>query len=177
MVTATEKPLGVYITKNFSSCRHGLFGSVVKTRQARDRCGWVVRLWLLERWPLDRMGFVGHFRFCPFLGLGHEGAHDSQLRNLLDHFGHLGGFFILFLISFLLFFWKFLLEKTLTSFLKIKIQLTEMYFQHILPNFQECWWDHWILDVLVCNGGGIYVGMQVAKYLEMRKYRWESVVG
>ena len=52
-----------------------------------------------------------------------------------------------------------------------------MQFQHILPNFQECWWDHWILDVLICNGGGIYTGMQVAKYLEMRKYRWESVVG
>jgi len=55
-------------------------------------------------------------------------------------------------------------------------ELTEMQFQHILPNFQECWWDHWILDVLICNGGGIYTGMQVAKYLEMRKYRWESVV-
>ena len=56
-------------------------------------------------------------------------------------------------------------------------ELTEMQFQHILPNFEECWWDHWILDVLICNGGGIWLGMQVARYFEMRKYRWESVLG
>jgi len=55
-------------------------------------------------------------------------------------------------------------------------ELTEMQFQHILPNFEECWWDHWILDVLICNGGGIWLGMQVARYFEMRKYRWESVL-
>lgn len=55
-------------------------------------------------------------------------------------------------------------------------ELTEIQFTHILPNFEECWWDHWILDVLICNGGGIWLGMQVTKYFEMRKYRWESVL-
>lgn len=24
-------------------------------------------------------------------------------------------------------------------------------FNHMLPNFNECWWDALILDVLVCN--------------------------
>jgi phosphatidylserine synthase 1 len=43
------------------------------------------------------------------------------------------------------------------------------------PNFVECWWDALILDVLLCNGIGIYVGMQICKWLEMRDYHWESV--
>jgi hypothetical protein len=26
--------------------------------------------------------------------------------------------------------------------------------QHMLPNFNECWWDSWILDVALCNAAG-----------------------
>ncbi len=26
--------------------------------------------------------------------------------------------------------------------------------QHMLPNFNECWWDSWVLDVAVCNFAG-----------------------
>ena len=36
-----------------------------------------------------------------------------------------------------------------------------MVFGHLLPNFYECWWDNMILDVLLCNGLGIFTGMQV----------------
>ena len=61
---------------------------------------------------------------------------------------------MLFLISFLLLF--------------------QMVFGHLLPNFYECWWDNLILDVLVCNGLGIFTGMQVCRFLEMRAYQWES---
>ena len=74
--------------------------------------------------------------------------------------------------------------------LSISWELTEVQFTHLLPNFKECWWDQWILDVLLCNGGGIWLGMQginlcrkkqnskglVAKFLEMRTYRWESIL-
>ena len=31
----------------------------------------------------------------------------------------------------------------------------------MLPNFYECWWDNVVLDVLICNGLGIFTGMQV----------------
>lgn len=54
-------------------------------------------------------------------------------------------------------------------------EVTEMVFAHLLPNFVECWWDAIILDVLVCNGLGIWVGMRICKMLEMRTYKWESV--
>ncbi|ELU01944.1 hypothetical protein CAPTEDRAFT_122558 [Capitella teleta] len=54
-------------------------------------------------------------------------------------------------------------------------EFTEMAFTHLMPNFAECWWDAWVLDVLVCNGLGIYLGMYVCKKLEMRNYHWESI--
>jgi len=59
--------------------------------------------------------------------------------------------------------------------ISIMWELTEMIFGHLLPNFYECWWDNMILDVLICNGLGIFTGMQVCRYLEMREYKWESI--
>ncbi|KAL5274394.1 PTDSS1 family protein [Megaselia abdita] len=54
-------------------------------------------------------------------------------------------------------------------------EITEMAFAHLLPNFLECWWDAFILDVLVCNGLGIWVGLKIVKILEMREYKWASI--
>jgi hypothetical protein len=31
------------------------------------------------------------------------------------------------------------------------LQLT---FRHMLPNFNECWWDSIVLDILICNWFG-----------------------
>jgi len=59
--------------------------------------------------------------------------------------------------------------------LSILWEMTELFFMHLLPNFQECWWDQIILDVFICNGIGIYVGIQTCRFLEMREYRWESI--
>lgn len=59
--------------------------------------------------------------------------------------------------------------------ISIMWELTEMVFGHLLPNFYECWWDNVFLDVLLCNGLGIFTGMQVCKFLEMREYKWESI--
>ncbi|CAL8143590.1 unnamed protein product [Orchesella dallaii] len=54
-------------------------------------------------------------------------------------------------------------------------EITEVAFAHLLPNFIECWWDAIILDVLVCNGLGIWVGLKICKLLEMREYKWNSI--
>lgn len=40
--------------------------------------------------------------------------------------------------------------------LSIGFELMELTFQHMLPNFNECWWDSWVLDVAVCN----FIGAQ-----------------
>lgn len=55
------------------------------------------------------------------------------------------------------------------------IDMDKIAFAHLLPNFIECWWDALILDVLVCNGLGIWVGLQICKCLEMREYKWVSI--
>lgn len=54
-------------------------------------------------------------------------------------------------------------------------EITEMAFAHLLPNFVECWWDALILDVLICNGLGIWCGLKICKILEMREYKWASI--
>jgi len=54
-------------------------------------------------------------------------------------------------------------------------EFTEIAFAHLLPNFVECWWDALILDVLLCNGFGIWCGLQLCKLLEMREYKWASI--
>ncbi len=41
--------------------------------------------------------------------------------------------------------------------LSIGFEFMELTFQHMLPNFNECWWDSWILDVAVCNFIGEHI--------------------
>ncbi|KAG2174799.1 hypothetical protein INT43_005861 [Umbelopsis isabellina] len=56
--------------------------------------------------------------------------------------------------------------------LSIMFEVMEYSLQHQLANFAECWWDHWILDVLICNWAGIYLGMKTCQYFEVKHYSW-----
>eukprot|EP01083_Nonionella_stella_P089950 251261_1 len=51
-------------------------------------------------------------------------------------------------------------------------ELLELSSYYYIPNFAECWWDQWLLDVLLCNGVGIELGLMLCKYLEHRRYAW-----
>ena len=31
----------------------------------------------------------------------------------------------------------------------------QLTFRHMLPNFNECWWDSIVLDILICNWFGM----------------------
>ncbi|KAF7298649.1 Phosphatidylserine synthase 2 [Mycena indigotica] len=59
--------------------------------------------------------------------------------------------------------------------LSIAFELAEYSLQHQLPNFAECWWDHWVLDVLLCNWAGAHLGMAVCTYLEVKPYEWRGL--
>ncbi|KAJ7075782.1 phosphatidyl serine synthase-domain-containing protein [Mycena belliarum] len=59
--------------------------------------------------------------------------------------------------------------------LSIAFELAEYSLQHQLPNFNECWWDHWVLDVLVCNWIGTYLGMKTCQYFEVKPYEWRGL--
>lgn len=54
-------------------------------------------------------------------------------------------------------------------------ELLEYTLEHQLPNFSECWWDHWVLDFIVCNSLGIYFGLKTCDYLRMKPYNWLGV--
>ncbi|CAD5227029.1 unnamed protein product [Bursaphelenchus xylophilus] len=60
-------------------------------------------------------------------------------------------------------------------YISILWELTELFFGHLLPNFRECWWDAIVLDILLCNGLGIYCGIKLCKFLEFHEFHWESI--
>lgn len=59
--------------------------------------------------------------------------------------------------------------------LSIFFELMEYSLEHQLPNFAECWWDHWILDVLLTNWLGLYLGMKTCQYFSMKQYSWRGI--
>ncbi|CAD8168199.1 unnamed protein product [Paramecium pentaurelia] len=60
----------------------------------------------------------------------------------------------------------------LAMFQQIAFEFMEITFRHWLPNFWECWWDHVILDIIVCNTGGIVIGWYTMKLFGMKEYKW-----
>lgn len=70
------------------------------------------------------------------------------------------GFEFMEVTAFLSFFWMFVqhlfifqlrVVQYFPSSFNLWFQLT---FRHMLPNFNECWWDSIILDILICNWFG-----------------------
>ena len=57
----------------------------------------------------------------------------------------------------------------MTNLLSVTFEFLEYSLEHQLPNFSECWWDHWIMDVLTCNLLGIVLGHVVLKVLENKE--------
>uniref|UniRef100_A0A383VUJ3 CDP-diacylglycerol--serine O-phosphatidyltransferase n=1 Tax=Tetradesmus obliquus TaxID=3088 RepID=A0A383VUJ3_TETOB len=59
----------------------------------------------------------------------------------------------------------------------IGFELLEATFAHMLPNFNECWWDSWLLDVALCNSLGIYAGMATVHWLDCKykNYNWQGL--
>jgi len=54
----------------------------------------------------------------------------------------------------------------------ILFELVELAFAHLLPNFNECWWDAVLLDVLGCNLLGIYAAELFMKVCGVKKYNF-----
>ncbi|KAJ6810151.1 putative CDP-diacylglycerol--serine O-phosphatidyltransferase 1 isoform X1 [Iris pallida] len=59
--------------------------------------------------------------------------------------------------------------------LSIGFELMELTFRHMLPNFNECWWDSIILDILICNWFGIWAGMYTVRYFDGKTYEWVGI--
>ncbi|XP_002128264.2 phosphatidylserine synthase 2 [Ciona intestinalis] len=95
----------------------------------------------------------------------------GALHNIADKmdifvFGHFFGWFFKALI---------LRDFWLTTLLSFAFELLEYTFEHQLPNFSECWWDHWVLDFLLCNGLGVFLGLKYVRYLSIKEYKWHGL--
>ena len=44
-----------------------------------------------------------------------------------------------------------------------------MYLEILL---EECWWDHIILDIIICNTGGILLARYLMRLYGMKEYKW-----
>ena len=93
----------------------------------------------------------------------------TAIRPQLDIFvvAHLVGWYVRALI---------LRDEWICWIVSVMFEACEYSLQHQLPNFAECWWDHWLLDVFGCNWLGIWLGMRTCAYLSMQPYRWRSVM-
>lgn len=58
--------------------------------------------------------------------------------------------------------------------LSVMFEVMEYSLQHQLPNFAECFWDHWGLDVFGANLIGIYFGMKTCEFFAMKQYSWRG---
>jgi phosphatidylserine synthase 2 len=63
-------------------------------------------------------------------------------------------------------------DAAVSVVLSFLFEFMEYSFEYLLPNFYECWWDHWILDFLICNGLGILAGHAIMSAARLREYNW-----
>lgn len=102
----------------------------------------------------------------------------SKFRNVYDAFFNEEGkwvFLDVFVVSHVLgWFCKMIMlrDLRLTMAASILFELYELTFKHMLPNFAECWWDSLLLDVVVCNGFGIFCGYWFLKLFRCKEYNF-----
>lgn len=56
--------------------------------------------------------------------------------------------------------------------LSLAFEAVEASLAHALPNFNECWWDAWLLDAAACNWIGMEAGLAAARWLGRREGAW-----
>lgn len=105
---------------------------------------------------------------CSFYTPGHQEGTFHNFWGKMDIFvlAHvLGWYFKMLMIR----------DYWLCNILSIAFELMEYSLEHQLNNFGECWWDHWILDFIICNGLGIWLGMLTLNYLNIKTYSWRGL--
>ncbi|XP_049848758.1 phosphatidylserine synthase 2-like [Schistocerca gregaria] len=115
--------------------------------------------------PLPERDYASN---CDILKFSHPSEFLRTLKENVDLFvfAHvLGWFFKSFLYRDVFFCWLW----------SIVFELCEYALAHILPNFNECWWDHLILDILTCNAIGIYLGHLVIYLCKTELFNWAGM--
>lgn len=65
-------------------------------------------------------------------------------------------------------------DRLLCWVISILWEFVEISTAYFIPNFAECWWDQWIMDVLLCNGLGIECGLLFLRLYETDcpRFQW-----
>lgn len=78
-----------------------------------------------------------------------------------------------FLLAHLLGYWGKMLilrDWRMAMFISFGFEIIELTYQYMLPNFAECWWDHVIADLIVCNAGGAFLGWLTLRLVGAQEY-------
>lgn len=93
---------------------------------------------------------------------------EINWENIIDNLDH---YYLSHVINWLLA--SFLVRDAwILNFWSILDEIIELSWQHKLPHFRECWWDHVFLDVLLSNTVAIFVGMWIIRKLGFQEYDW-----
>ncbi|CAG9311239.1 unnamed protein product [Blepharisma stoltei] len=63
-------------------------------------------------------------------------------------------------------------DMKLCWILSVFFEFLELTLKFQIPNFAECWWDSLIFDIILCNGGGIYLGYLTCRFFQMKEFFW-----
>lgn len=93
---------------------------------------------------------------------------DITWENVADNFDHyyavhLGNWF---LSAF------FIRDFYILHFWHMFDEIIEISWQHILPHFRECWWDHIFCDILLSNIPAVTLGLYMVKKMGMQPYNF-----
>lgn len=66
----------------------------------------------------------------------------------------------------------YLRDRGIAWSVSLLFEAVEFTFSDMLENFKECWWDHWGLDVFLCNLLGIEAGLWLCHHLQIMDYGW-----
>ena len=115
--------------------------------------------------PIPEKDYGGNCRIYDY-DVPHDPYHNLKDKMDIFIFAHAVGYWCKTLIF---------RDWWLTTVISVTFEFMEYSLEHQLPNFSECWWDHWILDVLVCNLLGTILGLLTLRHLSMKTYNWRGL--
>lgn len=93
---------------------------------------------------------------------------EFELANLWDNVDH---YFLIHIIDWYLASMV-IRDPYILHLWSVMDEFVELSFQHILPHFRECWWDHILMDIILTNTPAIIMGMKTVRYFGIKEYDW-----
>jgi len=93
---------------------------------------------------------------------------ELHLENIWDNFDH---YYAVHICNWFLASWV-IRDTYILHMWSVLDEVVELSWQHILPHFRECWWDHLLMDITLSNTPAIFAGMFCVRYFGWKEYDW-----